>query len=472
MTCLSTEMRKKDHGHVVVVAYPAQGHMNPLLHFAKRLACLYGLHVTFVTSDRAKERMKKADENASALSIRFETFSDGLPEDFNNWNDLDKVDESMRREGSRTLSLLLHRLNADPDSPRVTCVVYDSFMYWVPPVARQVGAECAFLWTQCSAVLIAYYKAFLARTHNEETMTHSALNAIKEMEIPNSGFEVADLPSFLQPSDPYAKVLDWIMKQFDAIDDIRWFLGNSFDGLESEQIERLNEILPSRFLTVGPLVPSGYLDGRIAGDDDSGAHMWKATNCSEWLESMSERSVLYVSFGSLAVLSKEQIFELAVALRDSGHPFLWVVRPSSDKGTEEEPYNEDKGFPTGFIEEIRGRGMVVGWCPQMRVLSHPSVGAFLSHCGWNSSLEGITQGVPTLCVPQWSDQTTNSALISKVWRNGVRVQKDPVKGVVCRDEFLRCIRMVMEDEELSIRQNADFFEENGEGCSVERRFIR
>lgn len=117
-----------------------------------------------------------------------------------------------------------------------------------------------------------------------------------------------------------------------------------------------------------------------------------------WLESQATGSVLYVSFGSVASLSIQQIHELALGLQASKQPFLLVVRP--DDSLEKHPL-----LPESFTAHAQGTGFVQSeWVSQQDVLSHPAVGGFLTHCGWNSTLESICLGVPLLAWPIQADQ--------------------------------------------------------------------
>ena len=188
--------------------------------------------------------------------------------------------------------------------------------------------------------------------------------------------------------------------------------------------------------TTGPTIPSMYLDGRLDEDKDYGLSLFKpnANACITWLDTKNTGSVIYVSFGSLASLGEEQMEELAWGLKGSNRQFLWVVREL-----------EKKKLPNNFIEEISEKGLVVSWCPQLEVLAHKSVGCFMTHCGWNSTLEALSLGVPMVAMPQWTDQTTNAKFVEDVWRVGVRV-KVGEDGIVKKEEIEECIREVMEGE--------------------------
>ncbi|KAJ1290438.1 hypothetical protein BS78_02G243200 [Paspalum vaginatum] len=155
----------------------------------------------------------------------------------------------------------------------------------------------------------------------------------------------------------------------------------------------------------------------------------------EWLDAHPLRSVVYVSFGSIASLAPNQMEEIAEGqIYSSGMPFLWVVRAT-----------ETPKLPKNFVDRAKARGLVVSWCQQLDVLAHPSVGCFVTHGGWNSTLEAIASGVPVVAVPHWSDQPTNAKYVQDVWRVGVRARPD-AGGVVGREEVEKCVRRVMRGE--------------------------
>ena len=119
--------------------------------------------------------------------------------------------------------------------------------------------------------------------------------------------------------------------------------------------------------------------------------------CTNWLNTKPEGSVIYVSFGSMANLSNKQMEELAFALKGSNFYFLWVVKAS-----------EEAKLPKKFVENIGNKGLVVQWSPQLEVLANKAIGCFLTHCGWNSTLEALSLGVPLVGISQWTDQIPNS----------------------------------------------------------------
>lgn len=165
--------------------------------------------------------------------------------------------------------------------------------------------------------------------------------------------------------------------------------------------------------------------------------------CTGWLNSKESSSILYVSFGSIASLKKEQMEELAWGLLMSNCHFLWVVRASE----------RDK-LPENFTALASERGLLVNWCHQPQVLAHDALACFMTHGGWNSTLEALTFGVPLIAMGQWVDQTMNSKLIEDWWRIGVRITAGDGK-IVSREEIAECIELVTQDDTaMEVKRNA------------------
>ena len=190
------------------------------------------------------------------------------------------------------------------------------------------------------------------------------------------------------------------------------------------------------FKTIGPAIPSMYLDKRLKDDKEYGLNLFKPVMdiCMKWLDTKEIGSVVYISFGSMATLGEEQMEEITWGLKNSNCYFLWVVRDA-----------EEKKLPNNFLQETAEKGLVVSWCPQLEVLAHKAVGCFMTHCGWNSTLEALSLGVPMIAMPLWSDQTTNAKNIMDVWKVGIRVKVDE-NGIGTKEEIELCIREVIEGE--------------------------
>ncbi|XP_020276706.1 scopoletin glucosyltransferase-like isoform X2 [Asparagus officinalis] len=191
-------------------------------------------------------------------------------------------------------------------------------------------------------------------------------------------------------------------------------LFNSFDELAPEYAERLKMDGKSRVWNVGPVSLRHWKEADN-GDDDKG---FKA-----WLDDKKDRSVLYIAFGSECVFGDDQLREISLALEGSGRAFIWVVRGGGG-GLD----TIGDWLPKGFEEKVEGRGLVVrGWAPQRMILNHPALGAFMMQCGWNSTLEALSCGVPMIAWPLHSEQFVSERLIVKVLGTGVSAIEQGVK---------------------------------------------
>ncbi|GKV01272.1 hypothetical protein SLEP1_g13837 [Rubroshorea leprosula] len=185
-----------------------------------------------------------------------------------------------------------------------------------------------------------------------------------------------------------------------------------FQELEPETIKALQDNVP--FYAIGPIFPSGFTKSIVA------TNLWSESDCTQWLDAKPHGSVLYVSFGSYAHVTKRDLVEMANGILLSKVNFLWVIRPDVVSSDDVDP------LPAGFKEEVSDRGMIITWCCQTTVLSHPAIGGFLTHCGWNSILESTWCQVPLLCYPLLTDQFTNRKLVVDDWKIGVNLSNTKI----------------------------------------------
>ncbi|KAL6343168.1 hypothetical protein AAG906_020966 [Vitis piasezkii] len=401
--------------HFLLVSYPAQGHINPTLRLAKRLIQT-GAQVTFVTTVYAQRRMVKP------LSVY----------------NLHHVLSEIKRQG--TLKLIELVLECADQGRPVACIVYTMIFDWAQEVARRVQVLSAYFWNQATTVFDIYYYYF--NGYGDEVRNKS-IDPSSSIELPGLEplFTSRDLPSFLLPSNKLTFVLESFQKNFEVLsqDENPKVLLNTFDALEPKALRALGKL---KLIGIGPLIPSAFLDTKDPTDISFGGDLFQgSTDYIEWLNSKPKSSVIYISFGSLAILSKPQMEEIACGLLNSDRPFLWVIR-EPDKG---EVKDEEM---LGCREELEQRGMIVPWCSQLEVLTHPSLGCF--HGLWGSGC-GISQG---------TDQATNAKLITDMWKTGIRVRVNE-EGMVERDEIKMCLEIVMGDGERAegLRRNAEKWKE-------------
>uniref|UniRef100_A0ACD5XPU9 Uncharacterized protein n=1 Tax=Avena sativa TaxID=4498 RepID=A0ACD5XPU9_AVESA len=289
----------------------------------------------------------------------------------------------------------------------------------------------AVFWIQPATFLAAYYHYF--HGYGELIASHAA-DPSYEVALPGlcQPLRIRDFPSFLVDTtggEVGKLVNDAFRELFEFMDEQGHgakFLVNTFDELEPAALAAMRRYLD--VFAIGPLVGSSA-EARIHLFDHAGADKKRYM---EWLGAQPDMSVVYVSFGSIWTYSKQQMEEIAQGLRQCGRPYLLVVRKD---GRQEDV--------SSCLDDavLKGQGMVVEWCDQPAVLAHPSVGCFVTHCGWNSTLEAMALGVPVVAAPSMFDQPTNAYLIEQCVA-GVRGERNG-NGVFAGAELARCVELVM-----------------------------
>jgi UDP:flavonoid glycosyltransferase YjiC (YdhE family) len=242
-----------------------------------------------------------------------------------------------------------------------------------------------------------------------------------------------DLPTFIRTTDTKEIMFDFARSEIRNCLNSSTIIFNTFDEFENEVLEAISAMFP-RIYNIGPLpllgrhVPNSQLKSLSSS-------FWKEDfKCLQWLDKREPKSVVYVNYGSITVMTEQHLKEFAWGLANCKHPFLWIVRPDVVLG-------DSANLPEDFLEETKERGLLVSWCPQEQVLAHPSIGVFVTHCGWNSTLESICFGVPVICWPFFAEQQTNCRYACTTWGIGMEVNQD-----VTRDEIETLVKEVMEGD--------------------------
>ncbi|KAF0924224.1 hypothetical protein E2562_009935 [Oryza meyeriana var. granulata] len=233
--------------------------------------------------------------------------------------------------------------------------------------------------------------------------------------------------------------------QFKRMAEGKGVLVNSFDWLERKALKALaaGVCVPDkptpRIYCIGPLVDAGNKGGNGSGERHA---------CLSWLDSQPRQSVVFLCFGSKGAFPAAQLKEIACGLESSGHRFLWAVRnPPEEQSTSLDP-DLERLLPTGFLERTKDRGMVVkNWVPQAEVVQHEAVGAFVTHCGWNSTLEAIMSALPMICWPLYAEQASNKVFMVEEVKIAVSLDGYEEGGLVKAEEVEAKVRLVMETEE-------------------------
>lgn len=427
--------------HIAVVPGPGFSHLIPILEFSKRLVKLHPLlHVTaFIPTLGSLSSVSKSFLKTLPPSIT-PTF---LPP-------VDPIDipqgleTAIRMQLTVTYSLpsLHNALKSLTSRTPLVALVVDNFAYEALDFAKEFNMLSYIYFPKSAFTLSMYFH--LPKLDEDTSCEFKDLPEPIQMPgcVPIHGL---DLHHQIQDrsSQGYELFLQRV-KRFCTVDGI--FI-NSFIEMEKEPIRALakewNGYPP--VYPIGPIIQTGIeSDGPIELD------------CIKWLDKQQPKSVLYVSFGSGGTLSQVQIIELAMGLESSNHKFLWVVRaPSSSassaylSGQNENPL---EFLPYGFLERTKGQGLVIlSWAPQIEILSHSSIGGFMSHCGWNSTLESVLQGVPLIAWPLFAEQRMNAVMLSDDLKVALRL-KGNGNGVVEKEEVAEVIKSLMEIESGKMRK--------------------
>ncbi|XP_004509204.1 UDP-glycosyltransferase 84B2 [Cicer arietinum] len=425
---------------ILMVSAAFQGHINPMLKVANRLIS-NGFHVTFAITENCRDNILKNIPNSNSSSgLVLDFFSDGLSLDFDR-SDVKTLIETLQEKGPINLSNLIKNHTKNQN---FSCAIVTPFVPWAIDTVAQHEIPCAMLWIQASALYSIYYHYF-----KNNDIFPSLEDPNETVQLPGLPIlEVRDLPTFILPSYPlhFKEVVE---NSFKDLEKVKWILGASFFEIEKEIVESMDSLTP--IYPIGPLV-SPFLLGEKDTNDLS-LDMWNAEDsCIDWLDNRPNSSVIYISFGSIIVFSEKQMENIIIALKNSNKDFLWVFKPANNGGSEKEDSTLE--LLNEFKKESEGKGIVVKWCPQEKVLMHPAVACFISHCGWNSTLETVVAGVPVIGWPTWTDQPTNATLIENVFKNGVKVSYGE-DGVASAEEIERCIWEVMDGPNASeIKQRA------------------
>ncbi|KAJ4707331.1 UDP-glycosyltransferase [Melia azedarach] len=420
--------------HVLVIPYPAQGHVIPLLEFSQCLA-KQGFKVTFVNTDYNHKRVLESLEgkNYTEEQIHMVSIPDGL-QPWENRNGNAKLVENMLEFMPGKLEELIEEINTR-EAEQIACVIAAGGLGWAIKVAEKMKIKRrAVVWTSSAASLAL--SSSIPKLIDDGIINENGIPIKKQMiQLAPTMPEISSEVYFwgaISDSPAHKLIFDLMVNNVNAAKAADYLFCNSTYDLEPAAFSMVPKLLP-----VGPLLASNRL-GESAG------YLWpEDSNCLNWLEQQQPNSVIYVAFGSHTVLDHIQLQELALGLELCNRPFLWVVRPDLTNDKKE-------AYPEGFPDRVATRGRTVSWAPQQKVLSHPSIACFLSHCGWNSTVEGVSNGIPFLCWPYFFDQFLNESYICDIWKVGLKFNRNE-SGIITREEIKKKIDQVLSDENFKAR---------------------
>ncbi|XVE56751.1 hypothetical protein DITRI_Ditri04bG0036100 [Diplodiscus trichospermus] len=394
--------------HILVYPFPAMGHIIPFLDLTHRLLTR-GLTVTVLLTPNNLHLLDPLLSRHVSSSLQPLILPDP---------------DSSTKPGSFPRLRHLHELHypvlhqwfQSQASPPVA-IFSDFFLGWTQSLASELGLRRVVFSPAGSFGFSLYISMCREPPRIDDPEEVNRMFSFPS--IPNSPtfpcYQISRLYRFYKDGDPekefYRK--NW----FENIESWGVVL-NTFAELENIYIDHMKkEMGHDRVWAVGPVmtpVEDDALDPLNRGGSSSVPYH----ELMAWLDARGDNSVVYVCFGSLMVLTRKQTDELAQGLEQSGVQFVWCMREPGDSQV-----SGDHGvIPEGFEERVAEKGFLIkGWASQVAILRHRAVGAFLTHCGWNSILEGITAGVVMLTWPIGADQFTNTKLLVDQWGVGIRV---------------------------------------------------
>ncbi|XP_024009698.1 UDP-glycosyltransferase 76E11 [Eutrema salsugineum] len=408
---------------IVLVPVPAQGHISPMMQLAKSLH-LKGFSITV-----AQTKFNYFTPSDDFTDIQFVTIQETLPEsDFKNLGPIE-LQHKLNKECQESFKDCLGQLLLQ-QSNKITCVIYDEFMYFAEAAAKEFNLPSVIFSTTSAT-------AFACRSVFDKLYANNVLAPLNDtLEYYFSGQKEELVPEFhpLRYKDfPVSRwaSLESIMELYRNTVDKRtasFVIINTASCLESLSLSWLQQKLEIPVYPIGPLhmmasAPTSLLEENMS--------------CIEWLNKQKKDSVIFISLGSLALMEISEVMETALGLDSSNQHFLWVIRPGLVPGSEWIEY-----LPEKFSKIVSERGYIVKWAPQKEVLAHPAVGGFWSHCGWNSTLESIGEGVPMICRPFSGDQKVNARYLECVWKIGIQVE-----GELEREAVKRAVKRLMVSQE-------------------------
>ncbi|XP_028757166.1 UDP-glycosyltransferase 92A1-like [Neltuma alba] len=397
---------------IVLFPFMAQGHIIPFLALALQLERSTNNTITVVNTPFNIQKLRASlppHSSLNLLEIPFHASDHGLPP---NTENTDAVPYSLvirLLEASTSLrpafKLLLQNLLDSQHHRRPLCVIADIFFGWTAGVAKEVGAFHVIFSASGGHGMACYYSLWFHLPRRNGQCDEFSLP-----DFPEAGhIHKTQLPTNISEADGSDAWSLFQRKNLSGWADSDGILFNTLEEIDSGGLHYFTRKLGLPVWAIGPVVLSTGSGSRGKGGGV------RPELCREWLDTKPCNSVLYVCFGSMNTVSAAQMMELGMALERSGRNFIWVVRPPIGYDINSE-FRAEEWLPQGFVGRIResGRGLIaIGWAPQLEILSHKAVSAFLSHCGWNSVLEALSHGVPILGWPMAAEQFFNCKFLEE-----------------------------------------------------------
>ncbi|XP_044480646.1 putative UDP-rhamnose:rhamnosyltransferase 1 [Mangifera indica] len=418
--------------HIAMFPWLAFGHMIPYFELAKRIA-QKGHKISFISTPRNIQRLPKVPPNLSSqwnfVSLTL-PHHDNLPHDAEATNDLPlhKIPHLKIACDKLQHSLVEFLQKSNPD-----WIFHDFIASWLPPITAKLGISSAFFSIFQASSICFCGSSSSAMINGEDPRSKPEDFTVPPPWVPfktTVAFRLHEAKKFFEHYEMNDSGVTDMVRMGSVLDGCDVIAIRSCMEIESQWINLLRELHGKPVLPVGALPPTTY-DSRDTLEDNN----WLTIN--DWLGKHEPKTVIYVAFGSESNLSQTELTELALGLELSGLPFFWALRNRDDTVV----------LPDEFEERVKGRGVVwTSWAPQLRILAHESVGAFLTHCGSSSITESLYHGHPLVMLPIYGDQ----GLIARAFTEkkvGIEIPRNEEDGIYTRKSVAETLKLVMVEKE-------------------------
>lgn len=433
--------------NALFLPYFITSHMTPLVDTAVLFAACPGVAVTILTTPSNALLFQPSVSCAASAghritfhTLKFPAAEVGLPEGIENYGSVASRD--MIPKVTLAISLLREPMAQTIRDLRPDCIVSDVMDPWTVDVAEELNIPRLILSTTNCFYYCVYHHLMIhkpyekVRSDSESFVVPGLPDAIE--------MTSAQLEDYLKTPEECGSSGELIKVIKDAETRSYGMVFTSYSEIEPEYVRHYKNVMGRKSWHVG--LPSLLLGKEI--ETNTERH-----RCLNWLDDQEPGSVLYVSFGSVVRFPDAQFTEIALALEESGRPFVWVVRKIGKTGEKEHEDWLPEGFRERVLESDKGL-MMREWAPQISILAHPAIGGFMTHCGWNSAMEGMAAGVPLITWPLFAEQFYNEKLITRVLKIGVEVGSGVWNGrldiqspVVGKDKIVKAVSGLMDGSE-------------------------
>ncbi|XP_076917384.1 solanidine UDP-glucose glucosyltransferase 1-like [Bidens hawaiensis] len=418
--------------HIVFLPFFTSSHLIPLVNAAKLFASR-GVRSTVITTVHTAQTLQAS--GITIHTLNFPSSEVGLPVGIELINSAPT--QEMAGSVFRGMMMLQPKFEQVIRELAPDCIFSDMFFPWTVDLADQLNIPRLLFYPSCFFYHSVLHSLRVYKPH--ESVTSESERFVVPNLPDNITMTRAEMSEHLKTKTEFGKILELI---YESEKRSYGFVHDTFYEMEPAYVDHFKKTKGVKVWHIGPLF-------RFFNRVSDYKH-----DCLSWLDYQHPKSVIYICFGSMASFLEAQITEIALALEDSKRPFVWVVGKAGNVG-----------LPEGFEERARreNKGLIISqWAPQVEILQHPAVGGFLTHCGWNSTLEAVVAGVPLVTWPLFAEQFYNAKLLellgigvgvgADVWNLGYEI----TSPIIMKRDIIKAIELLLGDSGIaeSIRQNS------------------